>query len=50
MTSLMVLWLKLLAPNAGGLDLIAGQGTRYFTLQLKYLHPATKIKDPVCGD
>ena len=27
-TSLVIQWLKLCAPNAGGLSLITGQGTR----------------------
>ena len=41
-TSLMVQWLKLCAPNAGG----PGQGTRSHTQQLK--DPACRDKDPVC--
>ena len=35
-TSLVVQWLRLHAPNAGGLGLIPGQGTRSHT------HAATK--------
>ena len=34
-TSLMVHWLRLCTPNAGGLSLIPGQGTRFCTLKLK---------------
>ena len=35
-TSLVVQWLRLCAPHAGGLGLIPGQGTR------SYMHAATK--------
>ena len=49
-TSLVVQWLRLHAPNAGGLGSIPGQGTeshmtqlRVRMLQLKILHAATKI-------
>ena len=49
-TSLVVQWLRLCAPNAGGLGLIPGQGTRSYMpqlrvcmLQLKILHAAAKI-------
>ncbi|TEA34995.1 hypothetical protein DBR06_SOUSAS9710069, partial [Sousa chinensis] len=52
--SLVVQWLRLHAPNAGGPGLISGQGTRSHMLQLrvcmlqlKILHAATK-KDPMC--
>ena len=38
----MVQWLKLHAPNAGGLSSILGQGTRSHMLQLKILHATTK--------
>ena len=31
----MVQWLRLPTPNAGGLGLISGQGTRSHTLQLR---------------
>ncbi|TEA40834.1 hypothetical protein DBR06_SOUSAS19710043, partial [Sousa chinensis] len=48
--SLVVQWLRLHAPNAGGLGSIPGQGTRspmpqlrVHMLQLKILHTATKI-------
>ena len=34
-TSLVVLWLKLCAPNAGCLGLIPGQGTKSHRLQLR---------------
>ena len=44
--SLVVQWLRLHAPNAGGLGLIPGQETRSRMLQLKILG-ATMIKDPV---
>ena len=45
--SLVVQWLRLHAPSAGGLGLIPGQETRSRMLQLKILG-ATMIKDPVC--
>ena len=46
-TSLVVQWLRLHAPNAGGLGSIPGQGTRF------HMHAATKsshasTKDPAC--
>ena len=41
-TSLVLQWLRLCAPNAGGPGLIRGQGTRYHIPQLKILHAATK--------
>ena len=41
--SLMAQWLRIWAPNAGGLRLIPGQGTRSFMIQLKIPHVATKI-------
>ena len=48
-TSLVVQWVRLRAPNAGGLGVIPGQGTRSHVLQLgvcilqvKMLHAATK--------
>ena len=34
-TSLVVQWLRLSTPNAGGLGLIPGQGTRSHMLQLR---------------
>ena len=45
---LAVQWLRLHAPNAGGLDLVPGQGTRSHMLQLKIPRAALKIEDPVC--
>ena len=46
-TSLVAQWLRLHAPNAGGLGLTPGQGTR------SQMHAATKslhatTKEPVC--
>ena len=42
-TSLVVQWLRLHAPNAGGLDSIPGQGTRsHMHAATKSLHAATK--------
>ena len=38
-TSLVVQWLRLQAPNAGGLGLIPGQGTRSHTPQLRVRMP-----------
>ena len=38
-TSLVVLWLRLHTPNAGGLGLIPGQGTRPHMLQLRVHMP-----------
>ena len=45
-TSLVVQWLRLCAPNAVGLGLIPGQGTRSLRPQgrLKILCAVTKIK------
>ena len=40
----MVQWLRLHAPNAGGLGSIPGQGTRSCTLQLRARMP--QLKDP----
>ena len=52
--SLVVQWLRFLAPNAGGPGLNPGQGTRGHMLQLrvrmsqtKILHTSRKIKDPM---
>ena len=45
-TSLAVQWLRLHAPNAGGLDLIPGQGTRSHMPQLRVRMP--QLKDPAC--
>ena len=47
-TSIVVLWLRLQAPSAGGLGSIPGQGTGSHMPQLKILHAETKIKDPMC--
>ena len=48
-TSLVVQWLRLLIPNAGGLGSIPYQETRSHKLQLKISPQAeTKIKDPMC--
>ena len=41
-TSLVVEWLRLCAPNSGGLGSIPGQGTTSHTLQLKIQHATTK--------
>ena len=41
-TSLMGQWLKFCTPNAGGLGLTPGQGTRSHMLQLKNPHSAMK--------
>ena len=43
-TSLVVQWLRLCAPNAGGPSLIPAQGTRSYVLHLKTLPAATKIQ------
>ena len=42
-TSLVVQWLRLHSPNAGGLSSIPGQGTRSHTLQLRVWVPQLKI-------
>ena len=47
-TSLVVQWIRLRAPNAGGRGSIPGQRTRSRMLQLKIPHAATK--DPTCGN
>ena len=44
-TSLIVQWLRLHAPIAGGLDSIPGQGTIFYIELLKIQHATTKIKD-----
>ena len=43
-TSLVVQWLSLHTPNAGGLGSILGQGTRSHGLQLKTLHAKQRLK------
>ena len=40
----MVQWVRLHVPNAGGLGLIADQGTRSHMLLLKLSHAATKTQ------
>ena len=42
-TSLVVQWLRLHAPNTGGLGSIPSQGTRSYMLQLKILYAAMNI-------
>ena len=42
-TSLVVQWLRLCTPNAGGSGSIPGQGTRSHMLQLKNHHAAMNI-------
>ena len=42
--SMVVQWLTLHAPNAGGLGPITGQGTRSHMLQLEIPSAATKIQ------
>ncbi|TEA42071.1 hypothetical protein DBR06_SOUSAS23010015, partial [Sousa chinensis] len=44
--SLVVQWLRLHAPNAGGLGSIPGQGTRARMPQLKSPHATSK--EPAC--
>ena len=48
-TSLVIQWLRLHAPNAGGPGSIPGQGTRYHMPQLRVRMPQLK-KDPACHD
>ena len=43
-TSLMVEWVRLWAPNAGGLGSIPGQGTRFRMQQLKIPNATTKTQ------
>ena len=43
---MVVQWLRLRAPNAGGLGSIRGQGTRSHMPQLKILHATMKTEDP----
>ena len=47
-TSLVVQWLRLRAPNAGGLGSIPDQGTRSCMPHLKIRHAVTKIEDATC--
>ena len=46
-TSLVVQWLRIRAPNAGGPGSIPGQGTRSRMLQLR-AH-MLQLKDPTCA-
>ena len=48
-TSLMVQWLRLCAPNAGGLGSIPDQGTRPHLLQLTILCTSTKKNKIPCA-
>ena len=43
-TFLVVQGLRLHTPNAGGPGSISAQGTRFYLLQLKILHAATKTQ------
>ena len=45
MDSLVVQWLRLHAPNAGGQGLITGPGTRSHMLQLQILHVSLKTDE-----
>ena len=47
-TSLVVQWLRLHAPNAGGPGSIPGQGTRSRIPQLKKKDPGSRNEDPTC--
>ena len=47
-TSLVVRWVRLCTPNAGGPGSIPGRGTRYHVPQLRSRHAATEEKDPAC--
>ena len=47
-TSLVVQWLRLHAPNAGGPGSIPGQAARSFMLQLKIMHATAKTEDLTC--
>ena len=40
---LVIQWLRLHTPNAGGLDSIPGQGTRSHILQLRVHRPQLKV-------
>ncbi|TEA37546.1 hypothetical protein DBR06_SOUSAS27610003, partial [Sousa chinensis] len=48
--SLVVQWLKLRAPNAGGLGLIPGWGIRSHMLQLRVPMPQLKIPHATTED
>ena len=45
-TSLVVQWLRLQAPNAGGPGLVPGQGTEAHMLQLRIPYATMKVRDP----
>ena len=45
-TSLVVQWLRLRAPNAGGPGLVPGQGTEAHRLQLRIPFATRKVRDP----
>ena len=47
-TSLVVQWLRLQAPKAGGLGEMPARGSRSHMQQLKILQAAMKLKDPAC--
>ena len=47
-TSVVVQWLRLQAPIAGGLGFILSQETRSHTPQLKISYAPVKIEDPAC--
>ena len=49
-TSLVAQWLRLRAPNAGGLGSIPGQGTRAHVPQLKIPCAETKTEALTCGN
>ena len=49
-TYLVVQWLRLCTPNAGGLGSIPGQGTRSHMAQLKTPHAALKTEGHVCNN
>ena len=49
-TSLVVQWLRLCTPSAGGPGLISGQGTRSHMPQLRICTPQLKILHAVAKD
>ena len=49
-TSLVLQWLRLRAPNAGGPGSIPGQGTGPHMQQLKIPRAKMQIEDPMCGN
>ena len=46
----MVQWLRLCAPNAGGLGSIRGQRTRSNMPPLKIAYATVQIEDPMCSN